>query len=493
MILWLLYPLHGRLPLFNVFRYITFRAANAALMALLLSIFLGPALIRWLRARQIGQSIREEGPKGHQVKAGTPTMGGVLINLAIVVPTLVFADLSNRYVWVALVATVLAMLIGIGDDWRKVSRKNNRGLSGRQKLVLQTAIGLGVAWASVKLFDARADATHIALPFLKNVHPDLGLFYVLLATVVVVGSSNAVNLTDGLDGLAIGATLVASATFAILAYIAGNAKAASYLLVPSVPGTGELAVFCAAIVGASLGFLWFNSHPAEVFMGDTGSLALGAALGTVAVLIKQEILLVLVGGLFVVEAASVILQVGSFKLRGKRIFRMAPLHHHFELVGMAGVEGHHPVLDRGDPLRALRAFDVEAPMTLSLGPDLPEIRSAAVFGLARSGRAAVAALAERGVEVIGTDAKADARGPRRAPRRAVRPRRASRVAPRRRRPRRRVARNPADAARLRRGARHARCPSSRRSSWPRASCRASSSASRARTESPRRRRSPPRS
>src|ERR1039458_7506043 len=277
MILWLLYPLHGRLPLFNVFRYITFRAANAALMALLLSIFLGPALIRWLRVRQIGQSIREEGPKGHQVKAGTPTMGGVLINLAIVVPTLVFADLSNRYVWVALVATLLAMLIGIGDDWRKVSRKNNRGLSGRQKLPLQTAIGLGV--------------------------------------------------------VAIGATLVASATFAILAYIAGNAKAAGYLLVPSVPGTGELAVFCAAIVGASLGFLWFNAHPAEVFMGDTGSLALGAALGTVAVLIKQEILLVLVGGLFVVEAASVILQVGSFKLRGKRIFRMAPLHHHFELAG----------------------------------------------------------------------------------------------------------------------------------------------------------------
>ncbi|MCM3877196.1 MAG: phospho-N-acetylmuramoyl-pentapeptide-transferase, partial [Thermoanaerobaculia bacterium] len=273
------------------------------------------------------------GPKGHLVKAGTPTMGGVLINLAIVVPTLVFADLSNRYVWVALAATVLAMLIGIGDDWRKVSRQSNRGLSGRQKLVLQTAIGLGVGWASVKLFDARPDATHIALPFLKNLHPDLGIFYILLATIVVVGSSNAVNLTDGLDGLAIGATLVASATFAILAYIAGNVKTASYLFVPSVPGTGELAVFCAAIVGASLGFLWFNSHPAEVFMGDTGSLALGAALGTVAVLIKQEILLVLVGGLFVVEAVSVILQVGSFKLRGKRIFKMAPLHHHFELAG----------------------------------------------------------------------------------------------------------------------------------------------------------------
>ena len=214
-----------------------------------------------------------------------------------------------------------------------MSRKNNRGLSGRQKLVLQTVVGLGVASASREALRRAPDATGVTLPFLKNVHLDLGIFYVLFAAVVVVGSSNAVNLTDGLDGLAIGATLIASATFAILAYIAGNAKAATYLLVPSVPGTGELAVFCAAIVGASLGFLWFNAHPAEVFMGDTGSLALGAALGTVAVLIKQEILLVLVGGLFVVEAVSVILQVGSFKLRGKRIFRMAPIHHHFELAG----------------------------------------------------------------------------------------------------------------------------------------------------------------
>ncbi len=228
------------------------------------------------------------------------------------------------------------MAIGVGDDWRKVSRKQNRGLTGRQKLVLQTVIGLAVGWASVHLFEGRSDATAVAFPFLKNVRPDLGAAYVLFAAVVVVvGSSNAVNLTDGLDGLAIGATLVASGTFAILAYIAGNAKAATYLLVPHVPGTGELAVFCAAIVGASLGFLWFNAHPAEVFMGDTGSLALGAALGTVAVLIKQEILLVLVGGLFVVEAVSVILQVGSFKLTGRRIFRMAPLHHHFELLGWA--------------------------------------------------------------------------------------------------------------------------------------------------------------
>lgn len=333
MILHFLYPLSDRIGVFNVFRYITFRAASAAVMALVLSIFLGPALIRWLRERQIGQSIREEGPKAHQAKKGTPTMGGVLINVAIAVPTLLWADITNRYVWVALGATLLAMLIGVGDDWRKVSRQHNRGLTGRQKLVLQTLIGIGVGWASLHLFERRPDPSGISFPFLKNLHPELGLFYVLFAAIVVVGSSNAVNLTDGLDGLAIGATLVASGTFAILAYLAGNAKLATYLLVPSVPGTGELAVFCSAIVGASLGFLWFNCHPAEVFMGDTGSLALGAALGTVAVLIKQEVLLVFVGGLFVVEAVSVILQVASFKSTGKRIFKMAPLHHHFELLG----------------------------------------------------------------------------------------------------------------------------------------------------------------
>jgi phospho-N-acetylmuramoyl-pentapeptide-transferase len=335
-ILWLLLPLASKIGVFNVFRYITFRAACAALMALLLSIFLGPGLIRWLRSRQIGQSIREEGPEAHKAKAGTPTMGGVLINAAVAVPTLVFGDLSNRYVWVALLATLFAMAIGAGDDWRKVSRQHNRGLSGKEKLVLQALVGLAVGAASVTLFAGRPDPTHISVPFLKNLHPDLGLVgYVLFAAVVVVGSSNAVNLTDGLDGLAIGSTLVAAATLALLAYIAGNARAANYLLVPFVPGTGELSVFLAAIVGASLGFLWFNAHPAEVFMGDTGSLALGAALGTVAVLIKQEILLVFVGGLFVVEAVSVILQVASFKMTGRRIFRMAPLHHHFELLGWA--------------------------------------------------------------------------------------------------------------------------------------------------------------
>jgi phospho-N-acetylmuramoyl-pentapeptide-transferase len=330
-----LFPFHERLPVLNVFRYITFRAACAALTALVLSILLGPLLIRWLRSRQIGQSIREEGPKAHRAKAGTPTMGGVLINLAIALPTFLFADIESRYIWVAIGATLLAMMIGIGDDWRKVARKQNRGLTGRQKLVLQSLVGIGVGVASLLLFDRRPDPTGVSFPFLKNVHLELGLLYVLFAAVVVVGSSNAVNLTDGLDGLAIGATLIASATFAILAYVAGNAKVATYLFVPSVPGSGELAVFCAAIVGASLGFLWFNAHPAEVFMGDTGSLALGAALGTVAVLIKQEVLLVFVGGLFVVEAVSVILQVASFKLTGKRIFRMAPIHHHFELAGWA--------------------------------------------------------------------------------------------------------------------------------------------------------------
>ena len=311
------------------------RAMGASVLAMVLMLVIGPPFIRWLRLNEFGQNIREDGPAGHLTKEGTPTMGGVLINLAIVVPTVLFADVENRYVWVALGATLLAMLIGAGDDWRKVARKHNRGLSGRQKLLLLSVVGLAVGAASLWLLDRRPDPTGVSIPFLKTVHLELGIFYILFAVVVVLGSSNAVNLTDGLDGLAIGATLVASATFAILAYIAGNAKVASYLLVPSVPGAGELAVFCAAIVGASLGFLWFNAHPAEVFMGDTGSLALGAALGTVAVLIKQEVLLVLVGGLFVVEAVSVILQVSSFKLTGKRIFRMAPIHHHFELAGWA--------------------------------------------------------------------------------------------------------------------------------------------------------------
>lgn len=336
MIFWLLSPLAGRVPVVGVFRYITFRAAIASLLALILSVALGPALIRWLKSRQIGQAIREDGPKAHQAKAGTPTMGGVLINLAVALPTLLFADLSNRYVWVALAAMLLAMGIGAGDDWRKVSRRENRGLSGRQKLLLQTLVGLGVALASVTLFPGRPNPTHLSFPFFKNVHPDLSMAgYLVFATIVVVGASNAVNLTDGLDGLAIGSTLIAAATFALLAYIAGNARAASYLLVPHVSGTGELSVFLAALVGASLGFLWFNAHPAEVFMGDTGSLALGAALGAVAILIKQEILLVFVGGLFVIEALSVIIQVVSFKLTGKRVFRMAPLHHHFELLGWA--------------------------------------------------------------------------------------------------------------------------------------------------------------
>jgi phospho-N-acetylmuramoyl-pentapeptide-transferase len=330
----LLYPLRDRIPVFNVFRYITFRAASAALMALVLSIFLGPALIRWLREKQIGQPIREEGPEGHRAKAGTPTMGGVLICLAIVLPTVLWADVVNRYIWIVLGATVLAMFIGLGDDWHKVSRQQNRGLSGKQKLVFQTLIGVGVGLAALFLFDKRPDPTGVIVPFIKAIHLELGAVgYVLFAAIVVTGSSNAVNLTDGLDGLAIGATLIAGGTFAILAYIAGNAILARYLLVPYVEGTGELAVFCAAIAGASLGFLWFNCHPAEVFMGDTGSLALGAALGAVAILIKQEVLLVLVGGLFVVEAVSVILQVVSFKTRGKRIFKMAPLHHHFEKLG----------------------------------------------------------------------------------------------------------------------------------------------------------------
>ena len=318
MIPWLLHPFFGKVPVLGVFRYITFRAANAALMALLLAVFLGPSLIRWLRSKQIGQSIREEGPKAHQAKAGTPTMGGVLINLAIVVPTLLFADLTNRYVWVALGATVLAMVIGIGDDWRKVSRKQNRGLTGRQKLVLQAVIGLAVGWAAVNAFDGRVDATHVAFPFLKNVHPDLGALYVLFAAVVVVGSSNAVNLTDGLDGLAAGTVAIAASAFAAVSVLTGHE---------------DLSYFCVAMAAACLAFLRFNAHPAKVFMGDTGSLALGGALAAVGILTHTELLLVVIGFVFVCEALSVIIQVISFQTTGKRVFRMSPIHHHFELGG----------------------------------------------------------------------------------------------------------------------------------------------------------------
>ena len=328
----LLYPLADQVPLFNVFRYITFRAAGAIVTALLLSLFLGPWFIRTLRRLSVGQNIREVGPQAHQVKAGTPTMGGLLILFAVLVPTLLWANLGNYYVWVAMAVTTAFGAIGFADDYLKVRRRNNLGLSVRGKFLLQVlvAAALGAYLLWLPGFDPV-----VYFPFFKRLVWQAGLLYVPFVALVLAGTSNAVNLTDGLDGLAIGATLVASATYAVFTYIAGNRVIANYLQVTYVPGAGEVTVFCGALVGASLGFLWFNSHPAEVFMGDVGSLSIGAAIGSVAVLAKQELVLVLVGGLFVMEALSVIIQVLSFKLRGRRVFRMSPLHHHFELSGWA--------------------------------------------------------------------------------------------------------------------------------------------------------------
>lgn len=329
----LLYPLHERFGIFNVFRYLTFRAAMAVLTALVVSFVLGPGLIRRLRHFQIGQEIREEGPRSHQSKRGTPTMGGVLILTAVVPATLLWADLGNVFVWIAVASTVFFGAIGFADDYFKVAKKRNLGLTARGKISLQVATAVLIGSLLIFLTTRGLFTTQLSVPFFKAFRPDLGWLYVLFVVLVLTGSSNAVNLTDGLDGLAIGSTLIASATFTVLAYAAGNAIVADYLGIANVKGTGELTVFCSSLVGASLGFLWFNCHPAEVFMGDVGSMALGGALGTTAVLIKQEFLLVLAGGLFVVEALSVILQVGSFKLRGRRVFRMSPLHHHFELAG----------------------------------------------------------------------------------------------------------------------------------------------------------------
>ena len=329
----LFYSLHDELGAFNVFRYITFRTAMAALTALLVSLLLGPGLIARLRHAQIGQSIREEGPKSHQSKSGTPTMGGLLIIIATVIPTLLWADVRNPFVWIAVAATVSFGAIGFADDYLKISHRRNLGLSARTKLALQVVVALALGGVLLWLAELGLFKTTLTLPFVKHVTPDLGWAIPVFVVLVLAGSSNAVNLTDGLDGLAIGSLLVAWTTFTILTYAAGNAIVADYLGIANVKGVGELTVFCGAVMGASLGFLWFNCHPAEVFMGDVGSMAMGGALGTIALLIKQELLLVLVGGLFVLEAVSVILQVASFKLRGKRIFRMSPLHHHFELGG----------------------------------------------------------------------------------------------------------------------------------------------------------------
>ena len=349
MLYWLLYE--TLLPYFSpllLFGYLTFRTAFASLTALLLSIVLGPWLIAKLRQWQIGQHIREDGPQSHHMKAGTPTMGGLLIIVSIVVPTLLFTNLRNPYVWIALFGLVAYGAIGFYDDWTKVRKMRNLGLTARRKILLQVVVALAVGFMLLGLHARGGYSTSMNIPFFKQYRPDLlidGLlrspwtyplafigFYAFLV-IVLVGASNAVNLTDGLDGLAIGLMIIAAGAMTVLAYMGGHREFATYLDLARVPGGGELAIFCGAMTGASIGFLWYNAHPAEIFMGDVGSESLGGALGVVAVLIKQEILLLFIGGVYVVETLSVILQVGSYKLRGKRIFKMAPLHHHFEALG----------------------------------------------------------------------------------------------------------------------------------------------------------------
>lgn len=326
-----LYPFHTTFSAFNVFRYITFRTIYASLTALLICWLLGPWVIRKLTERHIGQYVRTDGPPTHSTKTGTPTMGGLLVLFSIVTATLLWADLTNFFVWMVLLVTISYGGIGFLDDYLMQVKKESKGLPGRFKIVSQVAIGLLVAG----LLYARADFdTHVSVPFLKQVTLDLGWGYILFATIVIVGTSNAVNLTDGLDGLAIGPMTVAGATYIVLSYVAGHVKIADYLQIQYVAGSGELAVFCGALVGAGMGFLWYNAYPAQIFLGDVGSLPLGGALGAVAVITKHEILLALVGGIFVLEALSVIFQVGFFKVtNGRRIFRMAPIHHHFELKG----------------------------------------------------------------------------------------------------------------------------------------------------------------
>ena len=349
MLYWLLYlKLFHYFPPFRIFRYLTFRTAFASLTALFTGLIVGPLVINRLREFQISQYIREEGPKAHQKKAGTPTMGGLLIVISIVVPTLLWADLSNRFVWIAVFATCAFGAIGFADDYTKVVNRRNLGLTAIAKLGLQVLASILVAVALIAMQNVGIYSTRLQVPFFKQFQPDLvvdrllqhpGLWplaflpFVGFVVIVLVGSSNAVNLTDGLDGLAIGCTVISAGALAVLTYVSGHATFSTYLELQRMPQVGELTIFCGAMVGASIGFLWYNAHPAEVFMGDVGSLALGGAIGTVAVMIKQELLLPFIGGVFVIEALSVILQVGSYKLRKKRIFKMAPIHHHFELLG----------------------------------------------------------------------------------------------------------------------------------------------------------------
>jgi len=327
------YPSMPQLSVLNVTRYITFRTAAASLSALAISLMLGPWMIRKLREFQIGQVIRQEGPTSHRPKAGTPTMGGLLILTASLVPTLLWANLTNIYVWIAVLTTAAFGGIGFADDYLKIVRRSHHGLKPRYKMLLQLLVATTVGVALLVLANKGLYSTLLVFPFFKQLIPDLGWWYLGFAVFVLVSESNAVNLTDGLDGLAISVFVIAAAAYTALTYVVGNRVLADYLLLVHFSPVAELTVFCGSLVGASLGFLWYNSYPAEIFMGDVGSLALGAALGTVAILIKQELLLVIVGGVFVLEALSVVIQVASFKLTGKRVFRMAPIHHHFELSG----------------------------------------------------------------------------------------------------------------------------------------------------------------
>jgi phospho-N-acetylmuramoyl-pentapeptide-transferase len=347
---WLLYEkLYIYFHPFRIFRYLTFRTAFASMTALLIALFIGPFVIQKLREFQIGQFVREDGPQTHLKKAGTPTMGGVLIGIAILLPTLLWSDLANPFVWVTMFSTFAFGAIGFADDYIKVVQRRSMGLTARAKLLRQGLVALAVALALVTLSQFRLFSTRLTVPFVKSWRPDLlwhgwpatiphlGLLaylpFVIWVVLWLVGTSNAVNLTDGLDGLAIGCTIIAAAALVVLTYVSGHVVFADYLELQRMPLVGELSVFCGAMVGASIGFLWYNAHPAEIFMGDVGSLALGGAIGTVALLIRQELLLPFIGGIFILEAVSVLLQVGSYKLRRKRIFKMAPLHHHFEQLG----------------------------------------------------------------------------------------------------------------------------------------------------------------
>jgi phospho-N-acetylmuramoyl-pentapeptide-transferase len=325
-----LYPLHTQISFLNVFRYQSFRIIYAAVTAFLIAFALAPWVIKKLQEIKLGQQIRDDGPKRHLAKSGTPTMGGILIIFAVVLSTLLWADLTNRYVWLVVLATVGFGAVGFADDYLKFIKARSKGLSATQKFAGQIFIALAIG---LLLYMLPSYTTKLSVPFFKNFTPDLGMFYIVFAILVIVGSSNAVNLTDGLDGLAIGPVMIASLAYTIVAYVTGSKVMAEYLLIPHIEGAGEIAIFTGAILGASLGFLWFNTYPASVFMGDVGSLPLGAALGTVAVISKHELLLLLVGGVFVIEAVSVIFQVISYKSRGKRIFLMAPIHHHFEMKG----------------------------------------------------------------------------------------------------------------------------------------------------------------